>query len=102
MRAVKGYGSLTINGVTIPVDPRKDTAQDVAQEAARRGLGLFVRALPDGSLLFAPKGQQSVEVTFQHALPYSEPVPMSAHMAQSAAILRRAEQRTLHPDQVAL
>lgn len=59
-------------------------------------MGEGVRALPDGSLLFAPKGQQSVEVTIQHAMPYSEPVPMSAHMAESAAILRRAEQRTLH------
>jgi hypothetical protein len=48
------------------------------------------------SLLFAPKGQQSVGVTIQHALPYCEPLPMSAHMAESAAILRRAEQRTLH------
>ena len=89
-------GFVCINGVTIPIDPRKDTAQDVAREAAKRGLGLLVRALPDGSLLFSPKGQQLVEVTIQHAMPYSEPVPMNAHMAESAAILRRAAQRTLH------
>ena len=88
-------GLLCINGVKIPLDPRNDTAQDVAQEAARRGLGLFVRALPDESLLFSPRGRP-IENTMQHAMIYSKPVPMSAHMAESAAILRRAVKRILH------
>lgn len=74
--------------------------ETAAQVAARRPDVFLAQEQPDGSVAFSVRGQ-AVEITLQralypHAPIYSEPVPMSAHMAESAAILRRAERRTLH------
>ena len=98
-------GAALISSVGMPAEPRTihievGPNETAAQVAARRPDVFLAQEQPDGSVVFSVRGQ-AVEITLQralypHAPLYSEPVPMSAHMAESAAILRRAARRTLH------
>jgi len=86
-------GTLHINGIDIPVDPRRDTAADVAKRAA--SLGLRVDALADGDLTFNYQ-TQPVVIELKRAngdrFTFSAPthVATRALLAESDAILRRS------------
>ena len=45
-------GTLAINGVAIPLDPSRDTAEDVAKRAA--GLGVRLEVYQEGGLVLRP------------------------------------------------